>query len=1059
MRKLLSASRKLFIFSLLVLLFPSIQIFGQNVSITDDGSDPDNSAMLEVKSLNRGLLIPRMTRAQRMSIPTPANGLLVYQIDDTTGFWFYNAPKWEPVFRYINFGTGLTGGTIYSYGSVNLANTPVQTGTYGYTDSIPQFTVNQQGQLIFARNLPVTEKDAVIGNEITDTINSLGMLQKSGLGTFASPYKIGIIPGLKLNDVWMWNGSQWISAALPKPPVEKDSVIGNEITDVSIGRGMLSRTGAGTDANPYTLQIAAGTTNGDVWMWNGTNWVSSALPVIPKEKDSIIGNEITDVNFGRGMLSRTGAGTDANPYKLDIAGGSSVGDVWMWNGTNWVSSPLVIPTEKDSIIGNEVVGVSQGAGMLSRTGAGTTASPFMLQMANGTTSGQVWMWNGSQWQPTLLNIQPEQDSVIGNEIVGVAQGRGMLIRNGLGTAANPYSLIINPGNNPGDVWTWNGTNWVSSAPAAEKDSIVGNEVVGVANGRGMLTRTGGGTTASPYMLNITAGASNGDIWMWNGSSWIITPLVFPVEQDSVIGNEIVNVSKGNGMLVRVGSGTVASPYTIEINNGTTVGDIWRWNGSSWVSTPLPLEKDSVIGNELADTITNGFLQKTGLGTALSPFRVGLKPGNANGDVLTWNGISWYASNSNHNTLDMAYNQGGAGAGRVITADAGAVEIRGTDGFLSTGTFNSGQNISLSGSGTRLFWNPYSSSFRAGTVSGNQWNAANVGNYSIALGRNLTASGINSFASGFDNTAAGYSSVVLGDSNLANDRSSFAAGHSNLVYGQNAVALGTGNTNIGYYTGTFGKENYAKGEHSYAIGFQDTSWAEYSLALGFNTKTTGYGSITLGAFATATNPYAVAIGYNVAASADQSVAIGSYVNTNNKNGSFVFGDASTTTPAMPTVINQMVMRFNSGYRLYSNSGLTQGVYMLGNTSGWTNISDQNLKENFVELDNEELLTKLRNLPVTRWNYKGVDPSIQYIGPMAQDFHRAFKLGGTDSLGINSISMDGVNMAGIRALIFRTDNLMSRSLKWDAAAATIDKQQQEIDALKQEIEELKAILKNK
>ena len=90
--------------------------------------------------------------------------------------------------------------------------------------------------------------------------------------------------------------------------------------------------------------------------------MSSALPIIPKEKDSIIGNEITDVAQGRGMLIRTGTGTDADPYKIEINPGATNGDIWRWNGTNWIATSFTIPTEKDSIIGNEVLGVSQGAG-------------------------------------------------------------------------------------------------------------------------------------------------------------------------------------------------------------------------------------------------------------------------------------------------------------------------------------------------------------------------------------------------------------------------------------------------------------------------------------------------------------------------------------------------------------------------------------------------------------------------------------------------------------------------------------------------------------------------
>ncbi|MBK6966740.1 MAG: hypothetical protein IPH20_23290 [Bacteroidales bacterium] len=54
-----------------------------SVAISTDASAPDNSAMLDVKSTNRGMLVPRMTTAQRTAIATPASGLLVF--DNTTG--------------------------------------------------------------------------------------------------------------------------------------------------------------------------------------------------------------------------------------------------------------------------------------------------------------------------------------------------------------------------------------------------------------------------------------------------------------------------------------------------------------------------------------------------------------------------------------------------------------------------------------------------------------------------------------------------------------------------------------------------------------------------------------------------------------------------------------------------------------------------------------------------------------------------------------------------------------------------------------------------------------
>jgi len=85
--------------SLVALLFliPNA-IIGQRVSISLDGSPPDSSAILDVKGTSGGLLVPRMTMSQRTSIPSPATGLLVFQIQSTNdssgGFFYYNGLAW-----------------------------------------------------------------------------------------------------------------------------------------------------------------------------------------------------------------------------------------------------------------------------------------------------------------------------------------------------------------------------------------------------------------------------------------------------------------------------------------------------------------------------------------------------------------------------------------------------------------------------------------------------------------------------------------------------------------------------------------------------------------------------------------------------------------------------------------------------------------------------------------------------------------------------------------------------------------------------------------------------
>lgn len=72
-------------------------IYAQNISINTDGSSGDNSAILDLKSTDKGLLVPRMTSAQKTAIASPATGLLIYQTDGTSGFYYYTGAAWIPL--------------------------------------------------------------------------------------------------------------------------------------------------------------------------------------------------------------------------------------------------------------------------------------------------------------------------------------------------------------------------------------------------------------------------------------------------------------------------------------------------------------------------------------------------------------------------------------------------------------------------------------------------------------------------------------------------------------------------------------------------------------------------------------------------------------------------------------------------------------------------------------------------------------------------------------------------------------------------------------------------
>lgn len=1045
--------------------------YGQGVGVNEDGTDPDPSAILDVKSDSRGMLVPRLTKAAKLGIPGPANGLLVYQTDDTIGFWYYDINRWKPIFQNITAGTGLTGNTIEGYGTIGLEPTGITTGQYGNTDSIPQFTVNAFGQLVFARNVALREQDGVIGNEITDTANSLGLLNRGGSGTSADPYTVGVNSGSSQNDIWMWGGNNWV---LTQFPFEKDSIIGNEISDTAQSRGILIRNGSGNSANPYTLGVTAGSAIGDVFMWDGNKWVSNPI-VFPTEQDAVIGNELTDTINSRGIISRQGNGTTANPYKISVNAGNNVGDVWMWDGNKWTSSSVTIPSEQDSVIGNEVTDTINARGILNLSGAGTQASPLKMGIEPGNSNGDVWMWSGSSWVPSQITHPPvvipkEKDSVIGNEIADTFNTYGLIVRQGSGTDVDPYTIGAKPGTSAGQSLVWDGTKWVLTTIIIplEKDSVIGNEIADTLGSKGILTRGGTGVDANPYTVGINSGTASGDVWMWNGTSWVPTQITHPNEVDGIIGNELTDTINARGILQRSGSGTAANPYKIGVTTGTSNGDVWMWNGSNWVPSQIvhPNEVDSIVGNEVTDTITNGFLNITGAGTAASPKKVGLKSGNTVGDVIIWDGTTWVPGYLDRNTLDMAYDEGGAGNGRTITADNGAVEIKGTDGFLVDGKVGTGASAGSIGASTRLHFNPRTSAFRAGTALGTEWDAANLGLYSTAFGYGSLASDDYTFAAGKGAKAVGDHSISIGDSAVTLLEYSMAIGNKSITGGKNTMAIGTGNTAYGQYSfvtgvnstalgtnsGIFGEDCFVLSgyKHGYAFGHKDTVKGDYAVAIGHNAFSEGTGAVAIGFNVRTNNPYSVAIGNNADAVADRSVAIGSFVSTNSKNGSFIFGDGSTTTTMLSPAQHTMTMRFNNGYRLYSKSDLTTGVYMLNGGTSWISVSDRNMKENFEDINGEDLLDKIEDLSITKWNYKGNADDVKFIGPMAQDFHKSFGLGGSDSLGISTLAFNGVNIAAVQALIARTNKI-------ENLESTISKQGVEIKALREEIVAIKKLLK--
>ena len=91
-------------------------------SVGINTASPNASAVLDVTSTTSGMLVPRMTTAQRTAIASPASSLIVFQTDGTAGFYYYKGAAWQ----YLNTQWTYSGANIvFASGSVGMNGTAI----------------------------------------------------------------------------------------------------------------------------------------------------------------------------------------------------------------------------------------------------------------------------------------------------------------------------------------------------------------------------------------------------------------------------------------------------------------------------------------------------------------------------------------------------------------------------------------------------------------------------------------------------------------------------------------------------------------------------------------------------------------------------------------------------------------------------------------------------------------------------------------------------------------------------------------------------------------------
>jgi hypothetical protein len=287
------------------------------------------------------------------------------------------------------------------------------------------------------------------------------------------------------------------------------------------------------------------------------------------------------------------------------------------------------------------------------------------------------------------------------------------------------------------------------------------------------------------------------------------------------------------------------------------------------------------------------------------------------------------------TLDDAYDFGGAGAGRIIIADAGLVSVQGSDGFEVTGDFGMGAAIGTPGPGTRMLFNPRKAAFRAGTAGNSSWDDVNVGDNSVAMGYFTTASGPYSTAIGYVTTASGNYSVAMGASDSASGLTSTAMGLETSARGDYSTAMGNNSTASGLNSTAMGYSTVASNNASTAIGDHTTASGDGSTAMGYGTTASGGASTAMGSLSTASGDYATASGYDVEASGAYSTSIGNVTTASGLN-SIAMGDHTTAPSASETVFGS----YNTQYTPSSTTGwdYDDRLFVIGNGTGSGTTSD-------------------------------------------------------------------------------------------------------------------------
>jgi hypothetical protein len=350
------------------------------------------------------------------------------------------------------------------------------------------------------------------------------------------------------------------------------------------------------------------------------------------------------------------------------------------------------------------------------------------------------------------------------------------------------------------------------------------------------------------------------------------------------------------------------------------------------------------------------------------------------------------SNPYGNTASGAASVVGGGLGNVASGPGAFI---GGGGYAAPGNTASGMASVIGGGADNQATNSYSvvGGGYGNTAGGAQafvgdgyGNVANGQDSFIGGGNSSTASGLNSFIGGGNgNTASGsYSTVSGGAFNVAGGQYSFAAGRQAQALNQGAFVWADSQNAV------------------FASTANDQFLIRAQGGVGINTDSTPDSNFCIN-----TNTYLFS----------HAIYLRGDTGTDHNHGLAYCGPGATNFAANVLPDGPVLWGYSGGALGVMSGGAkavltwtNTGVYVNG---GFAYSSDRNLKSGFAALNPLAVLACVASLPVTSWAYTN-NATARHIGPMAQDFHAAFKVNGDDDTHINVGDETGVALAAIQGL---------------------------------------------